>query len=100
MDKLLKFGIDLLIISPCDTAKLTGKVEEVYKSGIPVIVMDRGVEGFEYSLFIGPDNTLIGKQAGECVVELLDGKEGTVLELCGSAASIQSQERSADLNLY
>ncbi len=55
MDKLLKFGIDLLIISPCDTAKLTGKVEEVYKSGIPVIVMDRGVEGFEYSLFIGPD---------------------------------------------
>lgn len=95
VDKLLKFGIDLLIISPCDTAKLTGKVEEVYKSGIPVIVMDRGVEGFEYSLFIGPDNTLIGKQAGECVVELLDGKEGTVLELCGSAASIQSQERSA-----
>lgn len=95
VDKLLKFGIDLLIISPCDTAKLTGKVEEVYKSGIPVIVMDRGVEGFEYSLFIGPDNTLIGKQAGECVVELLNGKKGTVLELCGSAASIQSQERSA-----
>lgn len=95
VDKLLGFGIDLLIISPCDTGKLTGKVEEVYKSGIPVIVMDRGVEGFEYSLFIGPDNTLIGKQAGECVVKLLDGKEGTVLELCGSAASIQSQERSA-----
>ena len=93
VEKLLQFGIDLLIISPCDTSKLTEKVEEVYQGGTPVIVMDRGVEGFEYSLFIGPDNDMIGRQAGETVMELLNGKAGTVLKLCGNIHSIQSQER-------
>ena len=77
VDKLLQFGIDLLIISPCDTGKMTEKVKEVYQNGIPVIVMDRGVEGFEYSLFIGPDNDMIGRQAGEAVVALFDGRPGT-----------------------
>lgn len=93
VEKLLQFGIDLLIISPCDTSKLTEKVEEVYQGGTPVIVMDRGVEGFEYSLFIGPDNDMIGRQTGETVMELLNGKAGTVLKLCGNIHSIQSQER-------
>ena len=95
VDKLQKYGIDLLIISPCDSSHMTEKVKEVYERGIPVIVMDRAVEGFDYSLFIGPDNQLIGSQGGECVLELLGEKEGTVLELCASYATIQSQERSA-----
>lgn len=93
VDKLLQFGIDLLIISPCDTGKMTEKVKEVYQSGIPVIVMDRGVEGFDYSLFIGPDNDMIGRQAGEAVAALLAGRPGTVLKLCGNVSSIQNQER-------
>lgn len=38
---------------------------------------------------------MIGSQGGECVLELLGEKEGTVLELCASYATIQSQERSA-----
>lgn len=93
VDNLLQFGIDLLIISPCDTGELTEKIKEVYQGGTPVIVMDRGVEGFDYSLFIGPDNEMIGRQAAKCAAELLDGQAGTVLKLCGNAYSIQSKER-------
>ncbi|WP_275532201.1 substrate-binding domain-containing protein [Blautia sp. An249] len=44
VDKLQKYGIDLLIISPCDSSHMTEKVKEVYERGIPVIVMDRAVE--------------------------------------------------------
>lgn len=93
VDRLLQFGINLLIISPNDTGKLTEKIKEVYQSGIPVIVMDRSVEGFDYSLYIGPDNDMIGRQAGQRTVELLQGRAGAVLKLCGNAASIQTQER-------
>lgn len=93
VDNLLSFGMDLLIISPCDTGKLTEKIKEVYQGGTPVIVMDRGVEGFDYSLFIGPDNEMIGRQAGACVAELMGGTPGKVLGLCGNAYSIQSEER-------
>lgn len=94
VDKLLDYGIDLLIISPYDSDQLTEKVSEVYQDGIPVIVMDRSVEGFDYNLFIGPDNNLIGKQGGECALELLKDRPKKVLELCATAGSLQSQERS------
>ena len=93
VERLLEFGIDLLIISPQDTSSMTQTVSDVYQQ-IPVIVMDRAVEGFDYTLFIGPDNELIGRQAGQSIVELLQEKTGTVLELYGSKESRQSQERS------
>jgi len=93
IDHLLDYGVDLLIVSPCDTAELTGKVASVYQEGTPVIVMDRSVEGFDYNLFIGPDNVLIGKQAGECVLDLLPDQAGEVLEICSEEPSVQGQER-------
>ena len=93
VERLLEFGIDLLIISPQDTRSMTQTVSDVYQQ-VPVIVMDRAVEGFDYTLFIGPDNELIGRQAGQSIVELLQGKTGAVLELYGSKESRQSQERS------
>lgn len=93
VDRLTEFGMDLLIISPCDTKSMTEKIKEVYDSGIPVIVMDRAVEGFDYTLYLGPDNQQIGKLAGKYVAEYLDGREGKVLELSGKNLSIQSEER-------
>lgn len=97
--RLLACGVDLLIVSPCDVKKITPMVSGVYKS-IPVIVMDRVVEGYDYSLFIGPDNRSIGKQAGESVLDMLDGKSGGVLEICGSASSQMSAERSEGFQAF
>jgi len=97
--RLLACGVDLLIVSPCDVKKITPMVSGVYKS-IPVIVMDRVVEGYDYSLFIGPDNRSIGKQAGESVLGMLDGKPGGVLEICGSASSQMSAERSEGFQAF
>ena len=96
IQKLLDFGVDLMIVSPCDVKKVTPVVSDVYQS-IPVIVLDRVVEGYDYSLFIGPDNELIGKQAGKSVSQMLNGK-GTVLELCGSSASQASIDRSEEFS--
>lgn len=92
IQRLLDFGVDLMIVSPCDVKKVTPVVSEVYQS-IPVVVLDRVVEGYDYSLFIGPDNELIGKRAGKSVSAMLGGK-GTVLELCGSSVSQASIDRS------
>lgn len=94
VEKLIDFGIDLLIISPCDTEIMTSIIRGVYHKEIPVIVMDRGVEGFDYSLFIGPDNEQIGRRAGEGVLRLLEDEEGKVLEICQSEDSLPSQNRS------
>ncbi len=93
IDNLIGYGIDLLIISPCDEKELADKIKEVYDSGIPVIVMDRAVEGFDYTLYIGPDNEVIGQQAGNFVGGLLAQNGGKVVELLGRPASIQGKER-------
>jgi len=93
IQKLLEYGIDLLIVSPWDVKEMTPIICEVYQK-IPVIVMDRAVEGYDYTLYIGPDNEIIGKQAGEEIVNLLTNKAGSLLELCGSEYSQSSIDRS------
>lgn len=93
VEKLMQFGIDLLIISPGDAKEMTGVIGEVYQK-IPVIVMDRAIEGFDYTLFIGPDNELIGRLAGERITRMLNGESGIVYEVCGSRDSISSEKRS------
>ena len=83
IDNLLKYGIDLLIVSPCDVEALTPVVSRVYQQ-IPVIVLDRAVEGYDYSLFIGPDNGSIGKLAGKAILEVAESinkRQVNVLEI-------------------
>lgn len=93
IDKLQDFGVDLMIVSPYDSVRMAKKVKNIYRQNIPVIVMDRAIEGFDYSLYIGPDNILIGQQAGECVADLLEDQNKVVLELNANSQSIQSKER-------
>lgn len=84
--------MDAIIISPKDTS-LTAAVAEAHDAGIPVIVLDRAVEGDKYTCFIGADNRLIGREVGAWVKQALHG-EGSVVELRGLGSSIPSRDRS------
>jgi galactofuranose transport system substrate-binding protein len=90
---LLDSGIDLLILSPNESEALSPVITEAYRR-IPVILLDRSVIGFDYTLFIGPDNRLIGKQAGQYVTELLGGKGGKIVEILGRSGSPPVLDRS------
>lgn len=80
VEDLVAQGIQLLIISPYQTEPLTPIVSEVYESGIPVLVLDRAINGDSYTSFLGASNDLIGQLAAEAILELLpDG--GNVVEL-------------------
>jgi simple sugar transport system substrate-binding protein len=90
---LLACGIDLLIISPNQSEALSPVIAEVYRR-IPVILLDRSVIGFDYTLFIGPDNRLIGKQAGQYVEEMLGSGGGKIVEILGRSGSPPVLDRS------
>lgn len=90
--EFIQMGVDLLIISPKEARPLTQPVAEAYQKGIPVIVLDRKVEGDQYTCFIGADNVKIGREAGKYLVQLLGGK-GKVVELKGLMTSTPGQER-------
>jgi ribose transport system substrate-binding protein len=94
VEELVAQHIDLLIISPKETAPLTKPVAEAYDRGIPVIVLDRQVAGDKFTVFIGADNVKIGRAAGQWVRETLNGK-GNIVELEGLMTSSPGQDRHA-----
>jgi ribose transport system substrate-binding protein len=92
IEEFVSAGVDLLMVSPLEAAPLTEPVAKAYQAGIPVVVLDRQVMGDQYTVFIGADNVLIGRAAGEWIVETLGGK-GNVVELKGLMTSTPGQER-------
>ena len=93
VETFLRQGINLLMISPNEATPLTAIVRKVYERGIPVIVIDRSVEGDAYTVFIGADNRRIGREAGALIGDLLGGK-GDIVEIKGLPGSPPARDRS------
>jgi len=74
--------VDVLIVSPNEPAPLTAPIKQACAKHIPVIVLDRSVNTSCYTVFIGGDNVLIGKKAGQAAAKLLPNG-GNVVELQG-----------------
>lgn len=91
--KLVGYGVDLLIISLDDPVALTQTVSSVYEN-IPVIVLGRGVTGYDYTLYVGTDDEMIGRKAGEFAMETLGESGGKIIEMQGLAGSPTVEERS------
>ncbi len=94
VEEFVRQKVNLIIISPKEAAPLTKPVADAYRSGIPVIVLDRRVMGNDYTCFIGADNKKIGRAAGKWIVNLLKGK-GTIVELKGLMTSTPGQDRNS-----
>jgi ribose transport system substrate-binding protein len=94
VENLLSQGMNLLIISPNEAKPLTAVVKKAYDKGIPVIVLDRKVEGDAYTAFIGGDNVAIGKAAGEYYAKNLLPQGGKVVEISGLPGSTPAAERA------
>lgn len=90
---LMEEGIDLLIISPNESEMLTPVIQSVYRK-IPVIVLDRSVEGYDYTLYIGSDNELIGEQAAELMKKIMGNRTISAVEILGNPQSQQTADRS------
>jgi ribose transport system substrate-binding protein len=96
MEEFIERKVDAILISPKESEPLTPVVNKAFKSGIPVFVLDRDLENDQYTQFIGGDNLLIGRAAGEYAVELLGGKgkaRGNVVEVWGGMGSTPAKQR-------
>ncbi|MGE0237253.1 MAG: substrate-binding domain-containing protein [Parvibaculaceae bacterium] len=96
VENLIRQEINALLISPKESAGLTGVVEQAIDAKIPVIVLDRNVETDRYAQFIGGDNVVIGRAAGEHAVKLLGGAgaaKGKLVEIWGGLGTQASHDR-------
>src|SRR6202047_3538006 len=95
-ENLVVQQVNVLLISPKESAGLTGVVEKAIDAKIPVIVLDRNVDTKRITQFIGGDNALIGKAAGEYAVKLLGGPgkaQGNVVEIWGGMGTQPDNDR-------
>ncbi|WFU43253.1 substrate-binding domain-containing protein [Bradyrhizobium sp. CB82] len=95
-ENLIVQQVNVLLISPKESAGLTGVVEKAIDAKIPVIVLDRNVETKRITQFIGGDNVAIGKAAGEHAVKLLGGPgkaAGNVVEIWGGMGTQPAHDR-------
>jgi ribose transport system substrate-binding protein len=93
VEEFIEQGVDLIIISPKEAAPLTRPVAAAYQAGIPVIVLDRAVQGDQFTTFIGADNVRIGREAGKWIRDRLGGS-GKIVELKGLMTSVPGQDRN------
>lgn len=92
VEEFIAAKVDLLMISPKEAVPLTQPIARAMDAGIPVIVLDRAIDGDRYTCFIGADNRSIGRAAGQFIARLLGGK-GRVVELTGLMTSVPAHDR-------
>ncbi|MDA3626304.1 substrate-binding domain-containing protein [Saccharopolyspora oryzae] len=85
--------VDLLMISPNEATPLTDVVKKAYNKGIPVVVLDRKVDGEAFTTYIGADNVQIGRQAGEYFKNTLLPQGGKIVQIKGLSGSTPAAER-------
>ncbi|MBB5153457.1 substrate-binding domain-containing protein [Saccharopolyspora phatthalungensis] len=85
--------VDLLMISPNEAAPLTDVVKKAYNKGIPVVVLDRKIDGDAFSTYIGADNVQIGRQAGEYFRNTVLPQGGKIVQIKGLSGSTPAAER-------
>lgn len=99
IDQMMDYGIDLLIITVNDANVLGDKLNQVYEK-IPVIVLNKDAQFYNYTLYIGPDYKKIGKLAGERFETLFRSGKANLLTLSGPIEEESVSEMNEGLNTY
>ncbi|MCU7934365.1 MAG: substrate-binding domain-containing protein [Candidatus Thiodiazotropha sp. (ex Dulcina madagascariensis)] len=82
IEDLADSGVDLLITSPRDGVAMAPAISAVFRRGIPVVLLTRGIPSDDYTTFVAPDDIVIAAQAAEVLAERLNG-QGRILVLQG-----------------
>jgi len=97
VEQFVSDGVQGIVLAPLDGTALRRPVEAAKAKGIPVVIVDsalKGEAGKDFVSYVGTNNRLGGKMAGEEMVKMLGGK-GKVLLLRyqeGSASTIAREE--------
>jgi len=96
-------GVSAIVLAPCDRRMLVAPVENALRQGIPVVIMDSGLEALpaingsaKYLGYVATDNKEGGRRAAERMGELLKDKpRAKVVMLRYQAGSESTEMREA-----
>ncbi|PZE22963.1 MULTISPECIES: substrate-binding domain-containing protein [unclassified Curtobacterium] len=81
-----------IIVNPVDSDAAGPSVKALNKADIPVVAVDRTVNGADVDSFIASDNVAGGKQAADDLAKAI-GKKGDILVLEGQAGTSAARDR-------
>ncbi|MDT0690427.1 substrate-binding domain-containing protein [Salegentibacter sp. F188] len=94
IDEFISKGVDVLIVSPIQSVPITPVIEKAMDSGIPTIIIDRKIEGRNFTAYIGANSTEIGRNAAKYIIS--HAQDSTkVIEITGLQGSSPAYDRSA-----
>ncbi|QSB29166.1 substrate-binding domain-containing protein [Flavobacterium sp. CLA17] len=93
IERFISNKVDVIVVSPIQSKPLTAVVEKSIKAGIPVLVVDRKIEGENYTAYLGADNIEIGRIAARYIISHSKGS-GKIIEITGANGSSPAYERS------
>jgi ribose transport system substrate-binding protein len=85
-------GIDAIVLAPLDARSLAAPVEAAVGRGIPVVIVDSGLESEAQSSFVATNNREAGRLCARRLADLLD-RQGRVIALRYQEGSASTTER-------
>lgn len=76
LDDAVTAGADAILLAPNDSVLLSGKMDEIYNKGIPIVLVDTITNTDSYDVCYMTDNLMAGQNAAEEMISLLR-KNGT-----------------------
>ena len=96
LEDLIAQRVDAIFLAPRESKGFEGPLQAAKEAGIPVILIDRELEGLragdDYVTFIGSNFIEEGRRAGEWLAKQANGKAG-IIELLGTAGSSVANDR-------
>jgi ribose transport system substrate-binding protein len=92
VDDFTSAQVNGMVLAPLDDHALAGPVADAAKAGIPVAIIDSGLQGTGYVSFIATDNFKGGQMAGAELAKELNGK-GKVIMLRYEVGSASTDAR-------
>jgi ribose transport system substrate-binding protein len=93
IDEFIAQKVAVLIVGTNDERAVVPVIGKAQKAGIPVVILDRGIAGSNYTTFINSDNIKIGALGAAYIGQRLNGK-GLVLLFEGLPKADVTQMRS------
>ncbi|BDU19317.1 ribose ABC transporter substrate-binding protein RbsB [Dyella sp. GSA-30] len=92
VEDLIQKKVGVILLNPTDSSALAGAVQSANNAHIPVVTLDRAVDGANVASHIASDNLAGGAMAAKFLSEQLQGK-GNVLELQGVPGTSAARDR-------
>jgi ribose transport system substrate-binding protein len=94
---LISSGVDALVLCPRDENAAVPSIEAANRAKIPVVTVNRRVNGGDVIAYVGADDTEGGRSQGQELVKALGAKGGKIIYLQGTPGSSPQLNRNKGL---